>query len=200
MGNSTEAIPESVFAEASRNQTAKKAAQILLQGGTGFLVPTAKQKRLLLIEFARRNLVVYGKAFDVVRVAEDLNLDDSAEIAAKLDKIVLCEVKSSNRKLPEDFKGYFFALTTAELLVAQNLKERFKFIFVNIVLAARQHFFGLTGNVCLTLLPRKFIAGQVNCVCLNFTRLLNTFLVRTARHKRHENKKHKQQQVAGFHR
>lgn len=133
MGDGTEAILETVFAEASRNQTAKKAARILLQSGAGFLVPTAKQKRFLLVEFARRNLVVYGKAFDVVRVAGNLNLDDSAEIAAKLDKIVLCEVKSSNRKLPENFRGYFFALTTAELLVAQNLKERFKFIFVNTV-------------------------------------------------------------------
>lgn len=120
-----------VFSEASRNQTAKKAAQILLQHGAGYLVPTAKQKRLLLIEFARRNLVVYGKAFDVLRVEGNLNLNDSDDIAAKLDKIVLCEVKSSNRKLAGDFRGYFFALTTAELLVAQNLKERFRFIFVN---------------------------------------------------------------------
>ena len=69
----------------------------------------------------------------MVRFAGNLNLDDSIEIAAKLDKIILCEVKSSNRKLPEDFRGYFFALTTAELLVAQNLKERFKFIFVNTI-------------------------------------------------------------------
>ena len=133
MGDGTDAMSGTILAEASRNQTAKKAAQILLQTGAGYLVPTAKQKRLLLVEFARRNLVVYGKAFDVVRVAGSLNLDDSAEIAAKLDNIVLCEVKSSNRELPDDFRGYFFALTTAELLVAQNLKGRFKFIFVNTV-------------------------------------------------------------------
>jgi hypothetical protein len=133
VGDGADAIPEAVFAEASRNQTAKNAAQILLQTGAGFHVPTAKQKRLLLVEFAKRNLVVYGKAFDVVRAAGDLNLDDSTEVAAKLDRIVLCEVKSSNRELPEDFRGYFFALTAAELLVAQNLKERYKFIFVNTI-------------------------------------------------------------------
>jgi len=133
MGDGAEVIPKAIFAEASRNQTAKKAAQILLQCGGGYVVPTAKQKRLLLVEFARRNLVVYGKAFDVVRVAGNLNLDDCTEIAAKLDNILLCEVKSSNRKLPQDFRGYFFALTTAELLVAQSLKERFKFVFVNTV-------------------------------------------------------------------
>lgn len=98
----------------------------------GFVVPTAKQKRLLLVEFARRNFVVYGKAFDIVKVAGAVNLDDAAEIGRNLDQITLCEIKSSSRKLPEDFKGYFFALTTAELLVAQNLKQRFRFVLVNV--------------------------------------------------------------------
>ena len=99
-------------------------------------MPTAKQKRLLLVEFAKKNIVVYGKAFDVVRLDAAVNLDNAAEIGRNLDKIVLCEIKSSNRKLPEDFRGYFFALTTAELLVAQNLKQRFKFILVNTVTGA----------------------------------------------------------------
>jgi len=129
----SETITGAGFAEASRNQTAKRAAQILLKSGSGFVVPTAKQKRLLLIEFAKKNLVVYGKAFDVVRLDEAVNLDDAAEIGRNLAKIIICEIKSSNRKLPVDFKGYFFALTTAELLVAQNLKQRYKFIFVNTI-------------------------------------------------------------------
>lgn len=136
MDEGTETLVEAALAEASRNQTAKKAAKILAQSGALFVVPTAKQKRLLLVEFAKRNLVVYGKAFDVVKLTHGLNLDDASEVAQNLDKIILCEVKSSNRELPQDFKGYFFALTTAELLVAQNLKHRYKFIFVNTVTSA----------------------------------------------------------------
>jgi hypothetical protein len=131
-----EAITGAALAEASRNQTAKKAAQILLKSGSGFVVPTARQKRLLLVEFAKRNLVVYGKAFDVVKLAGSVDLDASADIERNLDKMVLCEIKSSNKKLPEDFRGYFFALTTAELLVAQNLKHRYRFIFVNTITGA----------------------------------------------------------------
>jgi hypothetical protein len=119
--------------ESSRNQTAKKAARILSQSDAGFVVPTAKQKHKLLVEFAKANLVVYGKAFDIVQLTDSINLDDSDQIAINLDKIILCEIKSSNRKLSEDFRGYFFALTTAELLVAQNLKLRYKFIFVNTI-------------------------------------------------------------------
>ena len=136
MNEGTKTITNAALAEASRNQTAKRAAQILLQSGTGFVIPTAKQKRLLLVEFAKKNLVVYGKAFDVVKLLTTVNLDDPAEVARNLDNIVVCEVKSSNRKLPEDFRGYFFALTTAELLVAQSLKLRFKFILVNTVTGA----------------------------------------------------------------
>jgi hypothetical protein len=127
----TKTIAGAGFAEASRNQTAKKAAQILMRSSAGFVVPTARQKRLLLIEFARQNLVVYGKAFDVLKIAGTVDLDDASDIERNIDKIVLCEIKSSNRKLPEDFRGYFFALTTAELLVAQNLKQRYKFLLVN---------------------------------------------------------------------
>jgi len=127
----TEALVAASPAEASRNQTAKNAARILLRDNSGFVVPTAKQKRLLLVEFAKRNLVVYGKAFDIVKLVGTVNLNDAAEIGSNLDRITLCEIKSSNRKLPQDFKGYFFALTTAELLVAQNLKQRFKFVLVN---------------------------------------------------------------------
>ena len=131
MDEENEALKEAALAEVSRNQTGKKAAQILLRSNSRFVIPTAKQKRLLLVEFARRNFVVYGKAFDVVKLVRPVNLDDAGEIGINLDKIVLCEIKSSGRKLPKDFKGYFFALTTAELLVAQNLKQRFKFILVN---------------------------------------------------------------------
>ena len=133
MDEGTETLVKAALAEASRNQTAKKAAKILLQSESIFVVPTANQKRKLLVEFARQNLVVYGKAFDIVKLVDKVNLDDPSEIARNLNKIILCEVKSSNRKLPEDFRGYFFALTTAELLVAQNLKQRYKFIFVNTV-------------------------------------------------------------------
>lgn len=132
MDEEAEAIERALLAEPSRNQTAKKAAQILLRSRSGYVVPSARQKRLLLVEFAKRNLIVYGKAFDIVRLNAGVNLDDSADICRNLDKIVLCEIKSSNRALPRDFKGYFFALTTAELLVAQNLKHRYRFILVNI--------------------------------------------------------------------
>jgi ethanolamine utilization protein EutA (predicted chaperonin) len=58
MEEEVEAFAKVALGEASRNQTARKAAQVLLRSGSGFVVPTAQQKLLLLIEFAKRNLVV----------------------------------------------------------------------------------------------------------------------------------------------
>lgn len=124
-------IKEAALTEASRNQTAKKAARLLLQANVGYVIPTAKQKLLLLVELAKRNVVVYGKAFDILKLSGEVDLDDANQIARNIEKITFCEIKSTSRKLPEDFRGYFFALTAAELLVAQNLKQRFKFVLVN---------------------------------------------------------------------
>jgi len=54
--------------------------------------------------------VVYGKAFDVVKLFAPVNLDELADVEAQLDKIMVCEIKSSKKTLRADFSGYFFAL------------------------------------------------------------------------------------------
>jgi hypothetical protein len=62
------------FTEVSRNKTAKKAAQILINKNLGFILPTAQQRKILLVEFARNNKVLYGKAFDIIRITENVIL------------------------------------------------------------------------------------------------------------------------------
>ncbi len=56
MEKEVEVLAKVALAEASRNQTAKAAARILVRKNVGFVVPNATQKRSLLVEFARRNL------------------------------------------------------------------------------------------------------------------------------------------------
>jgi hypothetical protein len=103
----------------------------LVAKDAGFWVPTARQKQNLAVAFAKRGMVVYGKAFDIVRTSGSVNLDDLAEVEQHLGKITIFEIKSTRKKLKPDFSGYFFALTAAEVLVAQSLKKNFKFLFVN---------------------------------------------------------------------
>jgi len=60
------------------------------------------------------------------------NLDDDDDIARVMPTLRLYEVKSSSRTLKPGFADYFFSFSTAELLVAQSLRDNFRFAFVNI--------------------------------------------------------------------
>ena len=102
----------------------------------GYLIPTAKQKKNVVVAFAKKDRIVYGKAFDVIRLTEPVDLDLFDEVEQNLNKILLCEIKSSKQDFPADFRGYFFALTAAEVLVAQNLKDQYRFLLVNTVSGA----------------------------------------------------------------
>jgi len=115
----------------SGQKTAKAAAAILVAKRTGFLVPTARQRQNLLVAFAKRGKVVYGKAFDVVKLSGIVDLDDLTEVEKHLGLVTIYEIKSTRKKLRPDFAGYFFALTAAEVLVAQSLKNQFGFVLVN---------------------------------------------------------------------
>jgi len=115
----------------SGQSTAKKACLILVAKKAGFIVPTAKQKANLLVAFAKKGKVVYGKAFDIVKLSSSLDLSELSDVETNLEKIVIYEIKSTKKKLRADFSSYFFALTGAEVLVAQSLKKQFRFVLVN---------------------------------------------------------------------
>jgi hypothetical protein len=115
----------------SGQKTAKAAAAILVAKKAGFIIPTGKQRQNLLVAFAKRGKVVYGKAFDVVKLSAPVDLADLTEVEKHLEQITVFEIKSTRKKLKADFSGYFFALTGAEVLVAQSLKKQFGFVLVN---------------------------------------------------------------------
>lgn len=111
-------------------QTARRAIEILV--AKQFTEPTKRERDALLIAFASCGKAIHGAAFDLVRLTGHVDLSDPSAICANMDMIELFEVKSTNRaSLDEDFGGYFFNLTTAELLVAQALGTKFRFAFVN---------------------------------------------------------------------
>lgn len=100
----------------------------------GFVEPSGIQRRALTVGFAMTGKVLYGAAFDVVQLSRQVDLSEAQDIAANLDALTVCEVKSTSKaRVASDFRGYFFDLTTAELLVAQSLGTQYKFAFVNIL-------------------------------------------------------------------
>lgn len=117
----------------SGSATAEKAALLLAANGAGYLIPTAKQKKNIVVAFAKRDMIVYGKAFDVVRLLGPIDLNSLDDVENHLEQVILCEIKSTKKNVRADFRGYFFALTAAEVLVAQNLKKQYRFVLVNTV-------------------------------------------------------------------
>lgn len=115
----------------SQKETATKAVEILKKHG--FQELNGPEKSNLVIAFARKNMVVYGQAFDMVRSSKKIDFSNESDILDNIDKITIYEVKSTNRKIPKNFANYFFDLTTAELLVAQSLKKKFRFVLVNTI-------------------------------------------------------------------
>jgi hypothetical protein len=78
--------------------------------------------------WVRHAMVLYRAAFDIVRVTTQLELTDPSAIARNTNAIIAYEVKSTNKiATNSDFSGYFFDLTTAELVVTQSL-GRFAFV------------------------------------------------------------------------
>lgn len=117
---------------ASNKLTASAARDFLCHKDPCFRALTGPQKLRLVVEFAKRGVVVYGQAFDLVHCDPTANFDDSKAIEKALREIRLYEVKSSSRTLKPGFADYFFSFSTAELLVAQSLGDNFRFAFVNI--------------------------------------------------------------------
>jgi len=114
--------------------TARRAVSILLAKKQGFHEPSAQERRNLCVGFAKVGKVLYGAAFDAVRLAGAVDLSSHESIERDIDLITVYEVKSTNRpKLDAAFSGYFFDLTTAELLVAQSLGDSYRFAFVNTI-------------------------------------------------------------------
>jgi|GEM_PF-503587 len=128
-----EATSDPLRAGESGQFTAKRASAILVAKKVGFVVPTGTQRQNLLVAFAKRGRVVYGRAFDILKLSRAVDLNSIEAVEANLDAITVYEIKSTKKSLPKNFSGFFFAISAAEALVAQSLKQQFKFAFVNTV-------------------------------------------------------------------
>jgi hypothetical protein len=135
LGEPPEEATSVLIPAASSQQTAAKAAKLLVEKNIGFSILTASEKKNVIRAFIELDRVVYGNAFDLVRVPKGAEVDfgDTSQVLSAAPQLTLYEVKSTNREnITEHFERYFFSLSTAELLVAQSLKAQFKFAFVNI--------------------------------------------------------------------
>lgn len=75
--------------------------------------------------------LTYRKAFDLVYIEDLAELAITPEIVeAHIDKIILVELKTTKKYLPESPKGFFFGATENEFNFGKLLGEKFRFCFV----------------------------------------------------------------------
>jgi hypothetical protein len=113
----------------SNNKTEKQAIDYLLSADKRFLLPT-KDGRKQIIEvlgFDKK----YSRTFDLFMLPDQTN--DTDEIAVEdACKITLIELKTTQKYLPNNPKGFFFGATKNEFDLAEQLGNQYKFCFVSL--------------------------------------------------------------------
>lgn len=115
----------------SNNVTEKEGVNYLINNYTGFFkIDLATKKELLeLLKIDNR----YLQAFDLIYVPEMVGKEVNSEfLQTYLEDIILVELKTTKKYLPENPKGFFFGATENEFNFGKVLGHRFRFCFVSI--------------------------------------------------------------------
>ncbi|MCO5231617.1 MAG: hypothetical protein M9958_10740 [Chitinophagales bacterium] len=115
----------------SNNVTEKEGVNYLIENFTGFFkIDLLTKKQLLdLLEIEHR----YLQAFDMIYIPNLIGVEISSEsIETYLEDIILIELKTTKKYLPENPKGFFFGATENEFTFGNILGEKFRFCFVSL--------------------------------------------------------------------
>ena len=117
----------------SRNQSAERIAINTLLKNPKFKELTAKEKNTLFVAYARKNKVVHKRAFDLIRISAKIDFSSEASIMENIENITFMEVKSTKMSKDVNFSGQFFGLTMREMIMGQTYKNKYQFIFVDVI-------------------------------------------------------------------
>jgi hypothetical protein len=125
-------MPEQSFTiTLSNNRTEREGIEYLIAHETGFFyVDSATRKHILdLLGFPHK----FSRAFDMVYIPRFVGQVLTEEmIEAKLDEIILVELKVTKKYLPENPRGFFFGATQNEFDFGKMLGDKFRFCFVSL--------------------------------------------------------------------
>ncbi len=113
----------------SNNITEKEGVNYLIENHTGFFKITRETKKELLT--ALDISYKYLQAFDLIYVPELVGkVVHVGFIQTYLEDIILVELKTTKKYLPENPKGFFFGATESEFNFGAILGDKFRFCFV----------------------------------------------------------------------
>lgn len=113
----------------SNNKTEKQAIDYLLSVDNRFLLPT-KEGRKQIVEVLGLDKK-YSRTFDLFMLPGYTNSEEEITIDNAGD-ITLIELKTTQKFLPNNPKGFFFGATQNEFDVAEQFGDRYKFCFVSL--------------------------------------------------------------------
>lgn len=115
----------------SNNVTEKEGVNYLIENYTGFFkidLPT-KKKILDLLQIEHRFL----QSFDMIYIPDFVGKEiDGDEIETYLEDMILVELKTTKKYLPNNPKGFFFGATENEFNFGKMLGDKFRFCFVSL--------------------------------------------------------------------
>ena len=144
----------------SNNITEKEGVKHLLEKCPGFFEvnKTSKKELLMLLGLDKK----YSKSFDLIYIPflEKVKYDENS-IEGYLDDIILVELKTTKKFLPQNPKGFFFGATENELNFAKELGDKFRFCFVSLHIDSLSYSL-LTLNELEPIIRNKRVQFQIN--------------------------------------
>lgn len=113
----------------SNNKTEREGIDYLCEHETGFFYVDRIARRQIL-ELLNQPYS-FARAFDMVYIPRYAGETVTPEIIeTHLDEIILVELKTTKKFLPNNPKGFFFGATENEFEFGRRLGEKFRFCFV----------------------------------------------------------------------
>jgi hypothetical protein len=113
----------------SNNITEKEGVNYLIDNYTGFFKINRETKKELLdaLNVSHKFL----QAFDLIYIPEYIGkIVEEGFIVTNLENIILIELKTTKKYLPQNPKGFFFGATENEFKFGEILGDKFRFCFV----------------------------------------------------------------------
>lgn len=142
----------------SNNKTEKRGIDFLRESDSRFLLPTTEgRKQIMKVMGIDKK---YSRAFDLFILPGHTNLENEITVEQAND-IILIELKTTEKYLPDLPKGFFFGATQNEFDLAEQMKEKYKFCFVSLH-SDSQKFELLTASELDKMVVNKRVQFQIN--------------------------------------
>ena len=121
------ATTHSYGATLKNNRTENQALSFLLTSDKNFVALTKDERKHVLSLLGLDKS--FTRAFDLV-LRKDGGVKGVLEMTK--DEIILVELKTTQKNLPDNPKGFFFGATENEFKLARKLDNKYKFCFVSL--------------------------------------------------------------------